>query len=230
MTLSGRGPDGDEALAHTMSTAADSETTRILGPRGEATRQRFLDAAATLLEEGTYRDLTVTAIARRSGTSPATFYQYFAAAEDAVLALASATVDVAGPELARLIEERDWTVVHGWTAALGVADAFIALWENHRSILRVIDLATDEGDQRFRDVRTRLLGSPANAFVNVLRNRTDRQVADPLADAGVLVSMLAHVSAHLDGLQSWGAARDELRRSMARVVFVTLTGQSPPGD
>ena len=213
-----------------MSTAPDSETARILGPRGEATRGRFLDAAAALLEEGTYRDLTVTDIARRAGTSPATFYQYFASAEDAVLALASATVDVAGPELARLIGGRDWTDAHGWAAALGVADAFIALWENHRSILRVIDLATDEGDQRFRDVRTRLLGAPANAFVAVLRSRPDRQVADPLADGGVLVSMLAHVSAHLEGLQSWGAARDELRRSMARVVFVTLTGQSPPED
>lgn len=230
MMSSELGPNGDFAIAYTMSTAADSEATRILGPRGEATRQRFLDAASTLLEEGTYRDLTVADIARRAGTSPATFYQYFAAAEDAVLALASATVDVDGPELARLIEGRDWSDVHGWAAALGVADAFVALWENHRSILRVIDLATDEGDQRFRDVRTRLLGAPANAFVTVLRNRTDRQVADPLADAGVLVSMLAHVSAHLDGLQSWGAARNELRRSMARVVFVTLTGQSPPGD
>lgn len=230
MTSSEPGPDGVLAFVQIMSSAGDPDVIRTLGPRGEATRQRFLDAAAGLLEGGTYRDLTVADIARRAGTSPATFYQYFAAAEDAVLALASATVDVAGPELARLIEERDWTDAHGWAAALGVADAFIALWENHRSILRVIDLATDEGDQRFRDVRTRLLGAPANAFVTVLRTRPDRQVVDPLADAGVLVSMLAHVSAHLEGLQSWGAGHAELRRSMARVVFVTLTGQSPPGD
>jgi len=53
---------------------------------------------------------------------------------------------------------------------------------------------------------------------------------DPLADAGVLVSMLAHVAAHIEGLQSWGASGVELRRSMARVVFMTLTGQSPPVD
>ena len=174
--------------------------------------------------------MPVAAIVRHAGASPSTFYQYFIAAEDAVLAVASATVDVAGPELARRIEGSDWSDLRGWESSLGVADAFIALWNSHRSVLRLIDLATDEGDQRFRDVCTQLLGAPANAFVTVLRNRPDRRVVDPLADAGVLVSMLAHVSAHIDGLQSWGADGAELRRSMARVVFLTLTGQSPPGD
>ena len=213
-----------------MMSAANSDATRSLGRRGEATRQKFLDSVEELLDEGTYRELTVADIARRAGTSPATFYQYFSAAEDAVLALASATVAVAGPELARLIESCDWTDTHGWDSSLEVSDAFIDLWEGHRSILRLIDLATDEGDRRFRDVRTQLLGVPTNALVTVLRNRPDRTVVDPLADAGVLVSMLAHVSAHLEGLQSWGADRNELRRSMARVVYLTLTGQSPPGD
>lgn len=213
-----------------VTSSVNSESARSLGRRGEATRQKFLEAVEELLEEGTYRELTVTDIARRAGTSPATFYQYFSAAEDAVLALARATVDIAGPELASHIEGRDWSDLRGWESSLGVADAFIALWEGHRSVLRLIDLATDEGDRRFRDVRTQLLGAPANAFVSVLRDRPDRHVVDPLADAGVLVSMLAHVSAHIEGLQSWGADSDELRRSMARVVYLTLTGQSPPGD
>jgi AcrR family transcriptional regulator len=189
----------------------------------------LLDATASLLESQTYRDLKVVDIARDAGTSPATFYLYFADVEDAVLALASDAVDAAGPELAATIEDRDWTGRDGWQSALGVADAFVALWERDRSILRVIDLATDEGDRRFRAVRTRLLGAPAEAFVGVLRDREGTVAADPLADAGVLVSMLAHVAAHKEGLRSWGADGEELRRSMARVVFVTVTGQSPSG-
>jgi hypothetical protein len=128
-----------------------------------------------------------------------------------------------------VIEDRTWSGTEGWHAALDVSDAFIALWESDRSILRVIDLVTDEGDLRFREVRTRLLGGPAEAFVEVLRSRNDGAVTDPFADAGVLVSMLAHVAAHLDGLEAWGAGRDELRRSMARVVFTTLTGAPPDG-
>ena len=210
-----------------MSDAVGSDSPRPLGRRGEATRRRLLDAVEGLLAEGTYRELTIADIARRAGTSPAAFYQYFGAAEDAVLALADETVESAGPELAASIVGHDWTDTDGREAALGVADAFIALWEEHRAVLRLIDLATDEGDARFRDVRTRLLGAPAEAFVDVLRHRTDGRVVDPLAEAGVLVSMLAHVSAHIDGLESWGADRDELRRSMARVVFLTLTGHSP---
>jgi AcrR family transcriptional regulator len=202
---------------------------RAPGRRGRATRRRLLDAAAGLLETNTYRDLKVVDIARVAGTSPATFYQYFADVEDAVLALATDVAEAAGTELAATIEGGNWWGTEGWQAALDVADSFIALWERDRSILRVIDLATDEGDRRFREVRTRLLGAPAEAFVEVLRGRTAGEVADPLADAGVLVSMLAHVAAHKEGLRSWGADGEELRRSMARVVFVTVTGQAPSG-
>jgi len=190
----------------------------------------LLDATTARLESQTYRDITVVDIARDAGTSPATFYQYFSDVEEAVLAIASDMVDVAAPQLVSCIIGRSWVGSDGWDSALGVADAFIELWDRDRAILRVIDLATDEGDQRFREVRTRLLGAPAGAFVEVVRERAGSSVADPLADAGVLVSMLAHVSAHTEGLQSWGADGEELRRSMARVVFLTLAGQSPPLD
>ena len=70
-----------------------------------------------------------------------------------------------------------------------------------------------------------MLNAPSEAFVEVLRALPPGNVTDPLADAGVLVSMLAHVAAHVEGLQSWGAGRDELRHTMARVVASTLTGQ-----
>ena len=83
----------------------NSDATRSLGRRGEATRQKFLEAVETLLEGGTYRELTVADIARHAGTSPATFYQYFSAAEDAVLAVDTAvdafetTVDAVVPPI-----------------------------------------------------------------------------------------------------------------------------------
>lgn len=221
--------DGDAAVDR-EEVAPD----RSAGRRGRATRRRLLESVANLLESGAYRNLTVVDVARDAGTSPATFYQYFSDAEEAVLALASELVDRAGPSLAEPIERADWSGPGAPSAALDVADAFIDLWERDRAVLRVIDLVTDEGDRRFREVRRRLLNAPTEAFVAVLRRRPPGSVADPLADAGVLVSMLAHVAAHLEGLRSWGADRDELRRSMARVVAATLTGQWPsvgaPGD
>ena len=61
---------------------------RVPGRRGRATRQRLLECTTGMLEAGSYRDLKVIDIAREAGTSPATFYQYFADVEAAILVLA----------------------------------------------------------------------------------------------------------------------------------------------
>src|SRR6202022_4514217 len=61
---------------------------RRLGQRAQATRRRLLDATAELLDAEGFLDLKVVDVARKVGTSPATFYQYFANVEEAVLALA----------------------------------------------------------------------------------------------------------------------------------------------
>ena len=210
-----------------IATPARDLPGRTHGRRGRATRRRLLDATAALLETTTYRDVKVVDIARAAGTSPATFYHYFSDVEEAVLALAGEVEVHAGAQLAALVVDRSWSGAEGWITALGVADGFVETWEMHRSVLRVIDLATDEGDQRFRAVRTRLLGAPAEALVLTLERRGDDD-GDARADAGVLVSMLAHVAAHRAGLEQWGAAPDGLRRSMARVVYTAVTGQAPP--
>ena len=67
---------------------------RVPGRRGRATRQRLLEQTADMLTAGSYRDLKVVDIARGAGTSPATFYQYFADVEAAILVLAE---DLAAP-------------------------------------------------------------------------------------------------------------------------------------
>jgi len=200
---------------------------RAPGRRGRATRRRLLDATAGLLESNTYRDVKVVDIARVAGTSPATFYQYFADVEEAVLALAEEVEVEAGGALAELVTDRSWVGRDGWDTALALADGFVRTWERYRSVLRVIDLATDEGDLRFRAVRTRMLGAPSEALVSVLEERGE-PAPDARAEAGVLVSMLAHVAAHRRGLEQWGASREGLRTSMAGVVFSTVTGQRPP--
>ena len=193
-----------------------------LGRRGQRTRSKLLEATAGLLETERYRDVKVVDIARAAGTSPATFYQYFADVEDAVRALAESMVDTEAPVLASLVADADWSGPDGIDAAYALVDGFLALWDRHRPLLRVIDLATDEGDARFRALRTRLLAAPSEALVDVCGALDVTNRPDPHADAGVLVSMLAHVSAHRVGLESWGAATADLRRSMARVVHVSI--------
>lgn len=212
--------------------AERASDTRRPGRRGQATRRRLLDTTARMLEESSYRDLRVVDIARRAQTSPATFYQYFGDVEDAVLRLAEEMEHVAGPELAALIRDHPWTADRVGETALGVADGFLEVWDRYRPLLRVVDLATDEGDERFRALRTRLLGQPAGALVEVIGvagGEAGRDGDDVRARAGVLVSMLAHVAAHHHGLEQWGAGPAALRRSMADVLVTTVRAAAPAG-
>src|SRR4051812_14723081 len=70
---------------------------RMAGRRARETRERILESLGKLLGSMSYRDVRVTDVVREVGTSPATFYQYFADVETAVLALAQdVTKDAAG--------------------------------------------------------------------------------------------------------------------------------------
>jgi AcrR family transcriptional regulator len=197
------------------------------GKRGQATRQRLLDATQDLLDEASYRDLKVVDIARAAGTSAATFYQYFPDAESAVIELAEAMAERSGTMLGSLVGDADWDADEA--AALKVAAGFMDVWEAHRSLIGVIDLAAAEGEPRFRQIRTDLLNLPTEAFAEVLADRVEagRLSVDvaPTATAGVLVSMLAHVASHRRGLVDWGAADLDLRLTMARIVSWSITAR-----
>jgi len=202
-----------------------------MGRRGQRTRQRLLDATAGLLTAAPYREVRVVDIARAAEMSPAAFYQYFGDVEEAVLALAEEMADGCGPELAALVRDRSWADPHGWATALGVADGFLDVWDRHRAVLRVVDLATDEGDRRFRELRTRFLQAPSEALVEVVSLSAPSSARpDARAEAGVAISMLAHVAAHHEGLEQWGAPPADLRRAMARVLYTTVTGRVPSHD
>lgn len=203
---------------------------RVAGRRGTATRQRLLDCTAELLSSTSYRDVKVIDIAKIAETSPATFYQYFADVEAAVLVLAEEMAQ-RGTRLVELIGEGPWRGRGGYATAIALVDAFFDFWDEHRSVLRVVDLAAEEGDGRFRQIRTRLLHEVTNALAGVVRaaqsEKRQPDGIDPLATAGALVSMLAHVAAHRYGFEFWGIRTADLRQSMARQLFWGATGQKP---
>jgi len=182
-----------------------------------------------MLRSSSYRDLKVIDIAREAGTSPATFYQYFPDIEAAILVLAEQmTTD--GHRLATLIREGSWKGKAGLDTATRLCDAFLEFWDEYRSILRVMDLATEEGDRRFHQIRTRLLNEVHVALTDTISQAYDGRpprTVDPTATAAVLVSMLAHVAAHQYGFEFWGIRTKGLRDSMARQVYWGVTGQKP---
>jgi AcrR family transcriptional regulator len=203
---------------------------RVPGRRGRATRQRLLDQTAEMLKTSNYRDLKVVDIARGAGTSPATFYQYFPEVTSAILVLAE---DMAheGAALTSIVRGGTWRGKNAYGTAEALVDGFFEFWEDHRSVMRVVDLATEEGDQRFRNIRTRLLNEVTVALAEVISHQSDgRHPADldPMASAGVVVAMLATVAGHRYGFEFWGIRTGDMRRSMARIIHTTVTGQKPP--
>ncbi len=189
---------------------------RVPGRRGRATRDKLLKATADLLDKKSYRDLTVVEIAKRARTSTATFYQYFADVEAALVELARALADEA-PGLVEIIRTEDW---------MKLVDAFIDLWDRHHAILRVVDLAIAEGDLRFRNIRTHLLSQVTDALRDeVVRN--DGREVEPRAQAAAVISLLAHVAEHRYGYEFWGIRIDDMRRSTARLVAWGITGREP---
>ena len=219
---------GDPVADDDLLRAADG---RVPGRRGRATRQRLLECTGEMLTTTSYRDVKVIDIAREAGTSPATFYQYFADVEGAILVLAEEMAQQ-GAHLTTIITEGSWSGTDAADTALQLVDAFLSFWDDNRAVLRVVDLATDEGDGRFQKIRVGLLNDITKGLADVTRRavaaRRLPKGTDPMATAGILVSMLAHVAAHQYGFEFWGIRTKDLRASMARQVSWGVTGIQPP--
>src|SRR5205823_13693425 len=124
--------------------------------------------------------------------SPATFYQYFADVESAVLVLAEEVADELDP-IAHLLDE-PWRGRAGLDVARQLVDSFVSYWDRYRAILRVRNLASEEGDARFREVRVRTLSRITDRLRKQIADARDagRVAADvqPYAAAAGLVAML----------------------------------------
>ncbi|TVZ97849.1 TetR family transcriptional regulator [Streptomyces sp. BK340] len=203
---------------------------RVAGRRGQATRQKLLDCLSEMLSSSPYRDVKVIDVARKAGTSPATFYQYFPDVEGAVLEIAD-QMAAEGVGLTELLEGRSWAGKAGWQTAQELVDGFLEFWRKNDAILRVVDLGAAEGDKRFYKIRMKILNSVNNSLVDSItelqsKGRIDKDV-NPAAVAGSLVAMLAAVAAHQKGFQTWGVKQAELKPNLALLVHLGVTGKKP---
>ncbi|HSO94635.1 MAG TPA: TetR family transcriptional regulator [Acidimicrobiia bacterium] len=197
---------------------------RSLGRRGTLTRRRLLDATRDLLETRGLRDLRVVDIARAAGTSPATFYQYFRAVEDAVLVLAEEAAEDLGGVLAGLDEPWSDESSHR------MVDAFVDSWSQHRAVLRTRNLAAQEGDQRFRAVRNASLRPITEALAAKIgeaqrAGRLDAAMS-PIAAASAMIAMTERVAAFHREIEELGVTHGALVETTARIIDQTVTGPS----
>lgn len=202
---------------------------RVIGRRAIQTRRRILDATAALLRQQGALDLKVIDVARDVGTSPATFYQYFADVEDAILALAREAVTEAETFSSRFAA--DWSGADGLDQARELVGAYMDVWSRRQAVLRILQLRADEGDPRFRAVR-RAYNEPLLAAM--VAKVDEAQAAgrlpldlDPFATAGAMLAALDRLTSFRETFERRGIGRDAMVATVARILHTALTGTTP---
>ncbi|MFB8243432.1 TetR/AcrR family transcriptional regulator [Kitasatospora purpeofusca] len=132
---------------------------RRIGRRGLETRRRILTTTAEILAVTGAADTKVIDMARAAGTSPATFYQYFADRDAVVLALAV--------EAARRTARAVTATADGATGSAEALDQALTtcfeVWRAHGPVLRTVEvLAATNPD--FRKIRRRIRKPLADAI------------------------------------------------------------------
>ncbi|MFD6335345.1 TetR family transcriptional regulator [Streptomyces niveus] len=197
---------------------------RTVGDRGRQTRLLLLKNLVEELAATGYRGTTVMGVARRSKTSPAAFYHYFPDIDLAILALAQ---NVASAGSASCSAETESISPQDAPHRLTVAEAvqtFFALYEEHRVVLRVIDMKSAEGDQRFTELRRRFLRGLHADLSQAAQSAHPSAPAHAVASkVAPLVLMLAEVAAHDGELEEWSLDAEAVRTSAAELVHTAIT-------
>lgn len=136
-----------------------------VGPRGQRTQQRILDAALAVLRDEGYHRCSVDRISRVAGCSRVSFYQYFSGKEDVfhrltgvVVAEVRASIDALGPITA---DARGREALRAWIATQAaiqhrhgpVYDAFGAASAGTEA---VAELGRRASEQNIAQLRSRL--------------------------------------------------------------------------
>jgi len=198
------------------------------------TRQRILDATVELLREKSMRDLRVIDIARRISSSPATFYQYFKDVEDVVLFLAAAASE-ATPEMVEVIEG-DWMGEAGYERGCKLIRLAMEHWEAYEPILRVRNNSSDEGDDRFYQIRYKASMPMVLAFIRQIESSHKAEdlggghvwegaTVDPIAGATALTSILERLSMYSSTIEEIGTSREHIVDTAASMLQFILTSR-----
>ena len=215
-----------ETSENPETTALQDQGGRARGPRARNTPRTHLDSTAQLLARQKLREVRVVDIARSVGSSPATFYQYFKDVEDAVFQLAEeASLEM--PAVVELIEG-SWDK-NGMERARSIVKALIRHWDKHHAVLRVRNLASDEGDRRFMIARSHAMRPMLEALARHIEASKEagrlRDTLNAQAGAAALGAVLERLAAYHQELELIGVSLDDLIESSAYILYRNVTGR-----
>lgn len=159
--------------------------------RGEATRQRLMDAAETEIGAHGFHATSVAAITRRAGVGQGTFYLYFPTKEDALREL----VHHMGHELRSTLARATAGTSDRLLAERRGFEAFARFSLEHRNLYRVVMESQFVDEAIYRDYYQTLADAYAAGLERALTSGQLRSV-DPTTTAWALMGI-----AHFVGLR-----------------------------
>lgn len=194
---------------------------QAMGRKGSETRRRLITATVELLERRSLRDVSVSEIANLAGTSSSSFYIYFEDVPAAALAAAT-EIEQYTPDMGRLLEQR-WTRTDAQRHAVALLDSYVSFASRHHAILRVRNLAADEGDRRFHEARSqgvRRVHDLLEARIAAAHNGLD-----PSAGASAVLALMERIAA----ISRLPLRRHHSRKSIIEAAAFLIAGALAEG-
>jgi len=183
--------DGTVTAKKTPRKRAQNLLGQTIGRKGAETRERLIKATVELLEKRSIRDVSVADIASLAGTSTSAFYVYFSDVSAAALAAAECVEQIT-PQIEALLLD-SWTRDTAQERAIELVDAYVNFAGKHHAILRVRNLAADEGDKRFDEVRRQSIARIHELLTARIEHAHNG--LDPSAGASAILALMERIAA-----------------------------------
>ena len=122
-----------------------------------------------------------------------------------------------------------WEGDEGIARARALAEAYLQHWERNYGVLLLRNQAADRGDKVFLRIRKQALEPLIDKLAALIEGaqRSGHVASDlhPYLAASALLSILEKLSAYAHSMRYFDAGREDLVRTCARMISVTVTGR-----
>lgn len=192
-----------------------------MGRKGRLTRQRIIEVALDILQNSSYKDLTVAELAHAANISSSTFYVYFEDIEDVLFScVQTATTDMAS--LISILDE-DWNAANLSGQVRKFVEGYHNVWEKHRVQLRIRNLEADQGNVRFQNYRVQSTQQLLDKLGEKIA-QLNPTIEDPSTTAMVFYAGMERLAAanYPNALSTNELVRDRFNNALAELLYILL--------
>ena len=206
-------------MTGTKSKKNINKLGQSIGPKGNDSRQRLLQAARELLISN--KRVTVADITNLSGLSPSAFYVYFSNIDDVLLALANLAADDMS-EIHAILDE-SWDKDRLGELSQRFIRAFYTYWGRHREVLAMRNFQSDLGNINFEAARRKAampIVSKIAQLIEEAHRANDMMVENAMARSIIFYAAVERLAGRTSRseLQAGDLSDDELMSAEAHIL------------